>query len=71
MKVKDKLQYLQDNFFSDWMKTRRETETELSDKCIYMCICGRLATGLHETHCKRFRDEVNKITLNKLTHLIK
>ena len=71
MKIKEKLQYLQDNHFSEWLKTRRQVENELSNNQSTFCICGRLATGLHETHCKKFSAKVTKETIKRLEYIIK
>ena len=30
------------------------------------CICGKLATGLHEKNCRRFNEKVDKETARKL-----
>jgi hypothetical protein len=55
MKLQDKLNYLQEKHMSEWLRTRRETENEVSDGQSMYCVCGKLATGLHEMHCKKFR----------------
>ena len=64
-----KLEYLQTNHFSEWLKTRQVVEGELSDKATMFCICGRLATGLHERGCKKFSDSITKETLKRLNYL--
>ena len=69
MKIQEKLEYLQDNHFSEWLKARQETENELSDRQLMLCVCGRLATGLHESHCPKFRNKVLSETLRKLEPL--
>jgi hypothetical protein len=70
MKEAEKINQLQDNHFPEWVKTRKATEDELSDKQSMFCICGRLATGLHEMNCRRFRNKVNSETVKKLKHLL-
>lgn len=70
MKIQEKLKYLQDNHFSEWLKVRQETENELSDKQSMFCLCGRLATGLHERSCSKFRNKVTSETLKKLEPLL-
>lgn len=69
MKITEKLEYLQTNHFSEWLKTRQEVEDELSNKQSMFCLCGRLATGLHERNCKRFRNKVISETVKRLKKL--
>ena len=70
MKKEEKLKYLQDNHFGEWLKTRKEMENEISDSQSMFCVCGRLATGLHESNCRKFHDKVTDETVKKLNHLI-
>ena len=70
MNIQQKLDYLQTNFLGEWLKTRKEVENELSDKQTMFCICGRLATGLHERGCKKFRNKVISETVKRLGSLI-
>ena len=49
-----------------WFSTRTKVEDELSAKQSIFCICGRLATGLHETRCRKFRNMVNRETEKRL-----
>jgi hypothetical protein len=34
------------------------------------CLCGRLATGLHENGCRRFKNAVNSETVKRLKNLL-
>lgn len=70
MKLSEKLKYLQDNHFGDWLKMRKEVEAEFSEKQSMFCICGKLATGLHESYCRKFSDSVTKETVKRLERLI-
>ena len=70
MKLTDKLKLLQDNHFGEWLKTRQVVENELSDRQSMFCVCGRLATGLHESHCRRFSKAVMNETVKRLEPLI-
>lgn len=36
----------------------RKCENEVSDEHPFYCVCGRLATGLHEMRCAKFRQAV-------------
>jgi hypothetical protein len=70
MKLAEKLEYLQDNHFDDWLTTRQKVDIELSDRQSMFCVCGRLATGFHEKGCRRFNDKVNSETIKRLKHLL-
>lgn len=65
-----KLKFIMDNHFSEWLKTRAEVQDELSNSQSTFCICGKLATGLHENYCQKFSKEVNKRTIKKLEYLL-
>ena len=70
MKLTEKLNILQNNHFGEWLKTCQQVENELSDKQSMVCFCGRLATGLHERHCSKFRNKIIKDTVKRLEYLI-
>ncbi|MBR1526917.1 MAG: hypothetical protein IJ640_09715 [Prevotella sp.] len=70
MKKHEKLAYLKEHYFPLFVKTHEEVWTELSDQQTMFCCCGRLATGLHENNCKKFRDKVEAATIAKLKHLL-
>ena len=46
------------------------TENKISDNQSFICICGRLATGLHERGCKIFQDKVTAETIKELSYLL-
>lgn len=71
MKQKDKVEWLRTHFFADFISTRQKVFDELSDKQSMFCVCGKLATGLHENHCRKFNSLVDKETVVRLEHLIK
>lgn len=70
MKKSEKLAYLKDVNFDLFIKTRNQVEEELSERQSLFCCCGRLATGLHEAHCRKFKDKVNAETIKRLKHLL-
>ena len=70
MKKCEKIDYLVNNHFFDWLNTRTKVDNELSDKQGMFCMCGRLATGMHESNCTRFRNKVDTETIKRLEHLI-
>ena len=69
MKLPEKIRYLLDNHMNDWLNTRKIVDVEISDQCSMFCVCGRLATGLHEKSCSRFNNKVNSETVKRLKHL--
>lgn len=69
-KISEKLEYLQSNHFSEWLNTRRKVADEFSDRQSMFCLCGRLATGLHENGCRRFNDAITKEAVKRLEHLL-
>jgi hypothetical protein len=71
MKIQEKLEYLQTNHFGEWLKTRQEVANEMSDKQSMWCVCRRLATGLHESGCRKFQGAITNETVKRLSHLIK
>lgn len=70
MQAIEKIRHLEKEHFSEWLDTRRKVDDELSEKQGMWCVCGRLATGLHERHCKRFNNKVNSETIKRLKHLL-
>ncbi len=68
MKKSEKLAYLKDVDFVLFLQTRKKVKTELSDSQTMFCCCGRLATGLHEDHCKKFNDKVDEEVIKRLEH---
>ena len=71
MKLSEKLDYLQTHFLGEWLKTRREVENKLSESNGMFCFCGRLATGLHESGCRKFHNKVATETVKVLKYLLK
>jgi len=70
MKKTEKIKFLHDNHFKKWLDTQYEVKDELSRAQSVFCICGRLATGLHETNCRKFKAKIINETLMRLDHLI-
>ena len=70
MNYKEKVLYIQDNHFAEWLTTRKLVGEEISAKQSMFCVCKRLATGLHEGNCKRFQDKVTRTTVKRLETLI-
>jgi hypothetical protein len=71
MKIQEKLKFIEDNHLAEWIKTRNEVADNISNKQSVFCVCGKLATGLHESYCRKLSAKINKETLKKLEHLFK
>lgn len=70
MKKWEKLAYLKDVDLDLFILTRNKVKEELSYDQAMFCCCGKLATGLHESHCKKFNDKVDAETIKRLQHLL-
>lgn len=70
MKLTEKLKFIQDNHFNRWLSERGTVRNEFSDKQSIFCLCGKLATGLHEGYCKKLSDAITKETLKRLNCLL-
>lgn len=70
MKKWEKLAFLKDVDFDLFIMTRKRVKEELSEGQSMFCCCGKLATGLHEAHCKKFNDKVDAEVIKRLQHLI-
>lgn len=70
MKIADKIELLQNQYFIEWLETRRKVERQLSDEQVMYCVCGRLATGFHENNCRKFKNKVNVETVKQLSYLL-
>lgn len=66
MTIKEKVEHYKKQDFQAWLKMRNQVFDELSDMQTMFCVCGRLATGLHETNCRKFNEKVDKETASKL-----
>lgn len=71
MKFIDKKKFLIKNFRCDYVNTRREVFNALSNEQAVFCVCGKIASGLHEDRCSKFNALVDKETVKILEHLIK
>lgn len=62
----DKIQYLKTQFMKEWNSTRIKVFDELSDNQSIFCCCGKLASGLHESNCRKFNAKVDAETAYRL-----
>lgn len=67
----EKVEYLKENFSSKWNQAWHDADVEASKAQPAICVCGALATGFHERHCRRFQRKVAGIAVKKLSHLWK
>lgn len=70
MKKLEKIDYLQKNHLCEWVKTHAQVERELSDAHDLFCECGHLATGAHESGCRKLRNKIMSETIKRLSHLL-
>ena len=70
MKKSEKLEVIKSKNLDLFVKTRQQVFNELSDQQTLFCCCGKLATGLHESHCRRFNDKVDSETIKRLDFLL-
>lgn len=53
--------------YNHWIKIRQEVEETISNSQSLFCLCGSLATGFHESTCRKFRSKVDSETYKKIT----
>ena len=70
MKKLEKIDYLQKNHLREWVKTHAQVEQELSDAHDIFCECGHIATGAHESGCRKLRNKIMSKTIKRLSHLL-
>lgn len=66
MTIKEKVEHYKNHNFQTWLKMRNQVFDKLSDMQTMFCVCGKLATGLHEKNCRRFNEKVDKETAKRL-----
>lgn len=64
MKRQEKIDYLWANHSKEWLKCRQEAYEHLSNLQSVFCCCGKLATGYHERHCRKFNAKVDAYALS-------
>lgn len=70
MTKQEQIGYLKQYNFEEWSLKRREVEARLSTEQTIFCCCGRPASYLHESHCRKFKARVEAETLKELKHLL-
>ena len=64
------IEFLKQNHLSTFTKTRGEVEIRISNSQTMFCVCGKLATGLHEARCRKFQKKVDNETVKQLKYLV-
>ena len=54
----------------EWMTAWNDAFDELSRAQSIFCVCGKVASGLHERSCPAFRKKVDGAAIRQLEHLI-
>lgn len=66
MTQSDRIAKVQNENPVKWSLTYNRVFDEMSERQQLFCCCGKLATGLHESRCRKFQDRVRKETLRRL-----
>ena len=59
------------NHNEEYNKARLEAIETLDGLTPMFCFCGKLATGLHTDHCRKFQSKLDDLILSKCGHLLK
>ena len=70
MNQQQKIDAIKELSLPAWQRERAKVDDEISSKQGFKCICGRLATGLHESTCSRFKKKVDVETFKRLKYLL-
>ena len=70
MKEKEKIDWLKSHCFSEFAGMYGKVFDDLSETQPIFCVCGKLATGIHERTCKKFNNKVEREVLRRLAHLL-
>ena len=54
----------------EWMTAWNDAFDELSRAHSIFCVCGKVASGLHERSCSAFRKKVDDAAIKRLEYLI-
>lgn len=68
MKKAEKINKIKTEMPLKWLTERQKVFDKLSDSQPMFCICGKLATGLHEIYCKKFNNLVDTETLKNINN---
>ena len=71
MKQQERLEKIKNEQFSLYFTERIKVFNELSDAQPMFCCCGRLASGLHESNCRKFNKKVDFETLKRVEEKLK
>ena len=69
MTRREKVSFLAGTHSTLYYATQRAVFEEMSARQSLFCVCGRLATGLHEDGCGRLQNKVVAETIRRLKYL--
>ena len=70
MTKNEKISWLQQYAWEPYVKAKAKAEKELDDMTLLFCFCGKLATGFHRSHCKKFQERLKTKIIDELKDLI-
>lgn len=70
MKKEEKLEWLRRNHNEAYLEAENKAIAALDDEYPIFCLCGKLATGLHTTNCRKFQEAVKRRILTSLKPLL-
>ncbi len=70
MTKNEKYAWLQTHAPGPFAMARTKAVNKLDELTPMFCFCGRLATGLHTSYCKRFQDRLKGMVINELKGLL-
>ncbi|WP_152567457.1 hypothetical protein [Porphyromonas gulae] len=70
MNKEQKILWLKKMHTMAWMQTWNDAFDELSSMQTVFCVCGKVASGLHERSCAAFRKKVDDAAIKRLEHLM-
>lgn len=66
----EKISWLIQHAPGPYTRARAKAERELDDQTPIFCFCGALATGLHTSRCKKYRERIDALIINELKAML-
>lgn len=66
----EKISWLQQHAPGPYARAAAEAINELDELTPMFCFCGKLATGLHTSHCRKFNERKKTLIIKKLKGLL-
>lgn len=70
MTKNEKIAWLQQHASGSYARARTKAEQELDNLTPMFCFCGKLATGLHTSHCRKYQERLKTKIVDELKDLI-